>query len=85
MNDEAHRSIIGPDPLRRLSPNCTPGSLAGCRIDARVTTANQFPHHPRMYANTSGATIEASDSITWLGVSTPSLPQVIFSFGTAPE
>ena len=29
--------------------------------------------------------MDASLSITWLGVSTPSLPQVIFSFGTAPE
>jgi hypothetical protein len=27
----------------------------------------------------------ASDSIMYFGVSTPSLPQVIFSFGTAPE
>ena len=43
------------------------------------------PYHPRTYANTSGATILASLSITWLGVSTPSFPQVIFSFGTAPE
>ncbi|CAN5525523.1 hypothetical protein BH23BAC4_BH23BAC4_15100 [soil metagenome] len=36
-------------------------------------------------AKTSGATIVASDSIINLGVSAPSLPQVIFSFGTAPE
>ena len=42
-------------------------------------------HHPNTYANISGATIAASDSITWLGVSTPSFPHVIFSFGTAPE
>jgi hypothetical protein len=41
--------------------------------------------HPSTYAKTSGATIEASDSIMYFGVSTPSLPQVIFSFGTAPE
>ena len=33
----------------------------------------------------SGATIVASDSITKRGVSMPSLPQVIFSFGMAPE
>ena len=32
----------------------------------------------------SGATIVASDSMTKLGVSTASLPQVIFSLGTAP-
>jgi hypothetical protein len=29
--------------------------------------------------------MEASDSIMYLGVSAPSLPQVIFSLGTAPE
>ncbi len=29
---------------------------------------------PRMYANISGATIEASDSMMCFGVSTPSLP-----------
>jgi len=33
----------------------------------------------------SGATIDASDSMMWLGVSTPSFPHVIFSLGTAPE
>ena len=36
-------------------------------------------------AKISGATIVASDSMTNDGVSGPSLPQVIFSFGTAPE
>ena len=36
-------------------------------------------------ANTKGATIVASDSIIYFGVSIPNLPQVIFSFGTAPE
>jgi hypothetical protein len=33
----------------------------------------------------SGATIVASDSMMYFGVSTLSLPQVIFSLGTAPE
>ena len=42
-------------------------------------------HQSSTSANTSGATMEASDSMTNLGVSTPSFPQVIFSFGTAPE
>ena len=36
-------------------------------------------------AKISGATMVASDSMMNFGVSTPSLPQVIFSFGTAPE
>jgi len=42
-------------------------------------------HQPITYANTSGATMDASDSMMCFGVSMPSLPQVIFSFGTAPE
>ena len=36
-------------------------------------------------AKISGAPIVASLSMMNFGVSTPSLPQVIFSFGTAPE
>ena len=35
-------------------------------------------------AKINGATMVASDSIMYFGVSTPSLPQVIFSLGTAP-
>jgi hypothetical protein len=42
-------------------------------------------YHPRTQANMRGATIVASDSMIYLGVSSDSLPQVIFSFGTAPE
>jgi len=36
-------------------------------------------------ANTSGATMLASDSMMYFGVSMASLPHVIFSLGTAPE
>ena len=47
---------------------------------------NEIPfYQPRIYAKTRGATIVASLSITYLGVLISSLPQVIFSFGTAPE
>jgi hypothetical protein len=42
-------------------------------------------YQPRTWAKISGATMVASDSMMKLGVSTPSLPQVIFSLGTAPE
>lgn len=42
-------------------------------------------YHPSTWAKTSGATMVASLSMTNFGVSAPSLPQVIFSFGTAPE
>jgi hypothetical protein len=49
-------------------------------------TSRKLPnYHPRTYAKTSGATIEASDSITYLGVSMLSFSQVIFSLGMAPE
>ncbi len=43
------------------------------------------PYQPRISANISGATMVASDSMMNFGVSADSLPQVIFSFGTAPE
>lgn len=42
-------------------------------------------YHPNTYAKISGATMVASDSIMNFGVSILSLPQVIFSLGTAPE
>ncbi len=42
-------------------------------------------YQPRTHAKMRGATIVASDSMTNFGVSTSSLPQVIFSLGTAPE
>ena len=42
-------------------------------------------YQPRTEAKISGATIVASDSIRNIGVSSSSLPQVIFSVGNAPE
>jgi hypothetical protein len=42
-------------------------------------------HHSSSHAKMSGATMDASDSMMCFGVSSPSLPHVIFSFGTAPE
>ncbi len=56
-------------------------SQAGLRTDARAIRVYQ----PRTFAKMSGATMVASDSIMYFGVSTLSLPQVIFSLGTAPE
>ena len=47
--------------------------------------AGRWGYAPRIIPNISGSTIDASDSITNFGVSTASLPQVIFSLGTAPE
>ena len=48
-------------------------------------SAETFDYHPRIQEKISGTTIVASDSIMNFGVSSESLPQVIFSFGTAPE
>ena len=42
-------------------------------------------YQPRMYANIKGAQIVASDSTMYEGVVVDNLPQVIFSFGIAPE
>jgi len=50
-----------------------------------TTESNHKSYHFSKYAKISGATMEASDSMMYFGVSLPSLPQVIFSFGTAPE
>lgn len=49
-----------------------------------ITNRHEF-YQPRMSANISGATIVASDSTMNFGVFSESLPQVIFSLGTAPE
>ena len=60
----------------KLSPN-------GYPVIYRLFTI--FSYQPRTWAKISGATMVASDSMMYLGVFTPSLPQVIFSLGTAPE
>ena len=44
-----------------------------------------YSYQPRTLAKMRGATMVASDSMTYFGVVSPSLPQVIFSLGTAPE
>ena len=43
------------------------------------------PYQPSTHEKINGTTIVASDSMMNFGVSKESLPQVIFSFGTAPE
>jgi hypothetical protein len=42
-------------------------------------------YQPKIQEKMSGATMVASDSTMYFGVWISSLPQVIFSFGTAPE
>ena len=58
------------------------GGIAGSTVPA---SGSSTPYQPSTFAKISGATIVASDSMMNLGVSMPSLPQVIFSLGTAPE
>lgn len=55
------------------------------RGSAAARYASRWCYCPNTMANTSGATMLASDSMMNLGVSMASLPHVIFSFGTAPE
>jgi hypothetical protein len=57
-----------------MLPSATKSRATGCTC-----------YSPRIIANISGATMDASLSMTYLGVSIPSLPHVIFSLGTAPE
>ncbi len=69
-----------PDPA---SADCIKKASDSCE-QTRIVTM-QSTYHFRIYAKISGATIDASDSTMNFGVSAPSLPHVIFSFGTAPE
>ena len=55
---------------------------APSRLAAAVICA---AYCPSTHAKSKGAQIVASLSITNFGVEAASLPQVIFSFGTAPE
>jgi hypothetical protein len=56
-----------------------------CQNDDCQAVATAGHHQPKTLAKMSGATIVASDSMMNFGVSMFNLPQVIFSFGTAPE
>ena len=54
-------------------------------MGAPGTSPDPPAYQPSTRAHISGTTMVASDSMTNFGVSIPSLPQVIFSLGTAPE
>ena len=69
----------GPGPHAGVDPG------TGAARRPRGSAARRPPYQPSTYAKISGATMDASDSIMNFGVSTSSLPQVIFSLGTAPE
>src|SRR6266496_461472 len=53
--------------------------------DCNITLCQTQFYQPSTHANISGATIVASLSTIYFGVLISSLPQVIFSLGTAPE
>ena len=57
--------------------------VAGCIAPGKPPPPPSY--HPSTFAKINGATMVASLSMTYFGVSFASLPQVIFSFGTAPE
>ena len=58
------------------------GALFKC---VAQTSSARWNYQPRTFAKINGATMVASDSTIKRGVFARSLPQVIFSFGTAPE
>ena len=64
--------------LAHLPPNSSP-MIFSCRGRRAAS------YQPKTQEKIKGTTIVASDSMMNLGVSSESLPQVIFSFGTAPE
>jgi len=68
-------TLLPPSPRQgALARLCFWGGLAGHEA--------QFP---KTQLKISGATMVASLSMMYLGVDAASLPQVIFSLGTAPE
>jgi hypothetical protein len=81
------RAAIPVVPLLMMRRDRGRGRVARVPPDRRrrVGFSPTRSHQPSTRANTSGTTIVASDSMMNLGVSAPSFPQVIFSFGTAPE
>ena len=73
----------GRPPTTRALPGATEADKhANCCSDLSSPSS---AHQPKIQAKMSGATIVASDSTMYLGVSCESLPHVIFSLGTAPE
>ena len=70
-------------------PNLMNSIVAVQECDATVADSSNLPaqyyYQPKTQANISGATMVASLSIIYFGVLISSLPQVIFSFGWAPE
>lgn len=89
--EDLHRTLKARAATRGMSlSDYLKGILAreATRLTWRATPRSSNWHslyHPSSAANINGATIVASDSMTNIGVVMSSLPQVIFSVGTAPE
>ena len=66
-----------------IGSRCFSSTRDGSLIPPRSAAADRYC--PSNHAKINGATMVASDSMMNLGVSTASLPQVIFSLGMAPE
>src|SRR6478609_5435089 len=69
---------------RRQAPRAAGGRKRKPARLGRDAPASARPHRSSRYAATNGKTMVASDSMMKRGVSTSSLPQVIFSPGGAP-
>ena len=90
---EQKRQAAGarPRPGRAPAAVASAASLAGTEKPVAERQRRAFyvvqaeAYCPSTMANTSGATMVASLSMMYFGVFSPSLPQVIFSLGTAPE
>ena len=65
-------------------PDGTDGTSPSPRASSS-STPDRSAYQPSSHPKINGATIVASLSTIYFGVPTSSLPQVIFSFGTAPE
>ncbi len=77
-----------PTTSRSLGGRPLDASCGWLGMDSRplaVAQEDSNCYQPRIFAKISGATIVASDSMTYFGVSMLSFPHVIFSLGTAPE
>ena len=82
--------ILRPCPADKLPANRCSHLLLQFQPRWWRRNCKEHPHDysgycPRIQANMSGATIDASLSTMNFGVWMSSLPHVIFSFGTAPE
>ena len=83
------KSSIAVQPSRRVTQRCSikeqkPVQKTYSTVDLLTNDPMTIFYHPSIHANISGATMVASLSTMNFGVLMSSLPQVIFSLGTAP-